>query len=91
METADCGIDGAVETATPGVLELRAFGGKFRGDGHCRAVLTPTVNVRSYSANITLRNVIGDGQEHFGNVGVMYNVHNADNFDFVIFRIRCDV
>ncbi|KAI0233170.1 putative skeletal organic matrix protein 7 [Lamellibrachia satsuma] len=88
IQTTDCGIQGAVETPTPGVLELRALGGAFPGDGHCRAVLTPIVNVRSYRASIILQNIRGDGQEDFGNIGLMYNVHDADNFDFILLRIR---
>ena len=88
IQTTDCGIQGAVETPTPGVLELRALGGAFPGDGHCRAVLTPIVNVRSYRASIILQNIRGDGQEDYGNIGLMYNVHDADNFDFILLRIR---
>jgi len=44
--------------------------------------------VRSYRASIILRNIRGDGQTDYGNVGVIYNVHDDDNFDFVLLRIR---
>ena len=40
----------------------------------------------AYDVTVPLRNHIGATGEDLGNPGIMYNVQDLNNFDFVVFR-----
>lgn len=53
----------------------------------CRVIRMEEVNAGDpYTLTVDLFNVIGGRRVNFGHPGVMYNVIDGNNFDFVYFR-----
>ena len=53
----------------------------------CRVIRMEEVNAGdSYTLEVDLFTVIGNGKVNYGHPGVMYNVADGNNFDFVYFR-----
>ena len=65
---------------------LDANHGKWPADGFCRALYPTTVNGPNYQVSAQLYNQIGWSGVNAGHLGLMYNVKDIDNFDFVYFR-----
>ena len=73
---------------TSSYLALVGTGGTFPASGFCRVQHHSTLSgsVSSYEIQAYLYNVRSkDGATH-GHLGVMYNVQDINNFDFVYFR-----
>ena len=42
----------------------------------------------NYNLNVLLFNHEGNDTADYGNFGVLYNMYDRDNFDFVLFTLR---
>jgi len=42
----------------------------------------------NYNLHVLLYNHRGNGTTHYGNFGVLYNMADRDNFDFVLLVLR---
>ena len=71
-----------------GRLALVGTGGTFPASGLCRVQHPSTLSgsVSSYKMHAYLRNIRSKDGATQGRLGVMYNVQDIDNFDFVYFR-----
>jgi len=68
-------------------LVLDADEGPFNRQGLCRVAHPHLVNGRTYTATVRLRTWRGtDNNANRGVVGMMYNVYDMDNFDFIVYR-----
>ena len=67
--------------------QVNADQGSFNTHGFCRVVPKGVVSAGvPYTMTVHLLNVIGSGGVHFGHPGVIYNVIDENNFDFMYFR-----
>ena len=57
-------------------------------DSFCRIVAPSNNDWRNYDVNVSLFDDIDLNRAGFGLTGVIYNVQDVDNFDFVMFAIR---
>ena len=57
-------------------------------DSFCRIIAPSSNDWRNYDVNVTLIDYIDLNRAEFGLTGVIYNVQDVDNFDFVLFAIR---
>lgn len=68
--------------------ELNGDHGSWPGDGFCRALRMDEINTGDpYTLTVDLFNVDGLLGVNSGHPGVMYNVIDENNFDFVFFRL----
>mgnify|MGYP001793643268 CR=1 FL=1 len=65
---------------------LNANHGKWPANGFCRALLPAIVKSDNYEVSAQLYNQIGWKGVNSGHLGLMYNVIDNRNFDFVYFR-----
>ena len=65
---------------------LDAGVGREEEGGVCGAVSGARVEGGAYDASVELYNVMGRGGAGVGAPGLIYNVHDSLNFDFVVFR-----
>ena len=65
---------------------LNANHGKWPENGFCRAFLPTIVKSENYEVSAQLYNQIGWKGVNSGHLGLMYNVIDNRNFDFVYFR-----
>ena len=65
---------------------LKANHGKWPESGFCRALLPTIVMSDNYQVSAQLYNQIGWKGVNSGHLGLMYNVIDSNNFDFVYFR-----
>ena len=65
---------------------LNANHGKWPANGFCRALLPTIVKSDNYEVSAQLYNQIGWKGVNSGHLGLMYNVLDNNNFDFVYFR-----
>ena len=69
-----------------GYYVLNANHGKWPANGFCRAMLLTILKSDNYEISAQLYNQIGWKGINSGNLGLMYNVLDNNNFDFVYFR-----
>lgn len=68
--------------------EVNADHGTWPDDGFCRVLPGKELNARDpYTMTVELMNVIGKDGVDSGHPGVIYNVVDENNFDFVYFRL----
>lgn len=60
--------------------------GKWPTAGFCRAISKITVNRQNYEVSVSLYNQGDSSSRDGGLLGVIYNVHNYYNYDFIYFR-----
>ena len=65
---------------------LDANVGDFFEDGLCRVLVPQNINSESYDYDVEINSQSAAGLHNRSAPGVMYNVRDANNFDFVILR-----
>ena len=65
---------------------LHANNGKWPANGFCRALLPAMLKSDNYEVSAELYNQIGWKAVNNDHLGLMYNVIDSNNFDFVYFR-----
>ena len=65
---------------------LDANHGKWPANGFCRAIFPTKVSGSRYTVFVKLYNAYGWSGKNSGHLGLMYNVMDNRNFDFVYFR-----
>ena len=65
---------------------LHSNDGKWPANGFCRALFPTILNSDNYEVSSELYNQIGWNGGNSGHLGLMYNVIDINNFDFVYFR-----
>ena len=56
-------------------------------DVFCQARLAACVRHYAYSVTLSLNTDCAASVNRFGDAGVMYNVNDDDNYDFILFRL----
>ena len=68
--------------------KVNADHGSWSVDGFCRVISKVEItDSESYTLTVEIMNVEGRDGVNFGHPGVMYNVVDENNFDFVYFRL----
>lgn len=68
--------------------EVDASRSSWPADGFCRILHKERINAgHPYTMTLELFNVIGNGVVDLGHPGMIYNVIDENNFDFVFFRL----
>ena len=65
---------------------LQGNDGKWPGNGFCRALLPAISNSENYEVSVELYNQISWKAANSGHLGLMYNVFDNNNFDFISLR-----
>jgi len=65
---------------------LDANVGDFFEDGLCRVLVPQSISSESYDYDVEINSQSAAGLHNRSASGVMYNVRDANNFDFVVFR-----
>ncbi|XP_028405452.1 uncharacterized protein LOC114528075 [Dendronephthya gigantea] len=73
-------------TQTSNYFVLDANHGKWPGSGFCQAINSKIVQTNTYQVKAQLLNYNGWNGVNSGHLGLIYNVQNSGNYDFVYFR-----
>ena len=70
------------------IYEINADHGAWPGDGFCRVILEKDTKTGGpYTVEVELLNVVRPSIVYYGHPGVMYNIVDENNFDFIYFRL----
>lgn len=69
-----------------GYFVLDANHGSWPASGFCQAISTKNIQTNSYQVAVQLLNHQGWQGANSGHLGLIYNIKNTGNYDFVYFR-----